>query len=393
MPLRVETIADIEAFGAVRADWDRLREENANDLPFYLFDWLVIWWKHFRNDRANVRDSLHVKVVRDGDKVVAIAPLMLTDRRTLGVLSTRVYQLLGTDKKLTEIKGPLASPDAGEAAAQAIVQDLRKNRSWEWVRWTGLSPDSPFTRGLEATTPFAWRLVEPDYVLALPGSWDDLKKGLKRNIRESLRKCYNSLKRDGHQMTFEVAQTPEEMAVALPEFVRLHGLRAKTPDTVVHLDRFSAKTPHDFLEELMTTLAKKNVAKVFTLKIAGKAVASRIGFVVGKTVYLYYSGYDPEWGKYSVMTTTVAEALRWSIENGLTAANLSIGNDVSKTRWGPAEIPYVTAIQLEGGVRSRATYASSTLAYKAKKDPKLQELANRAPAVKKVIGVVLGRRG
>jgi len=39
--------------------------------------------------------------------------------------------------------------------------------------------------------------------------------------------------------------------------------------------------------------------------------------------------------KYSVMTTTVAEAIKYAIANGLNTVNLSPGADVSKTRWGP----------------------------------------------------------
>jgi CelD/BcsL family acetyltransferase involved in cellulose biosynthesis len=34
------------------------------------------------------------------------------------------------------------------------------------------------------------------------------------------------------------------------------------------------------------------------------------------------------------MTTTVAEAIKWAIEQRFRAVNLSPGTDVSKTRWG-----------------------------------------------------------
>jgi len=56
---------------------------------------------------------------------------------------------------------------------------------------------------------------------------------------------------------------------------------------------------------------------------------------VGDALYLYYSGYDPAFGDYSVMTTTVAEAIKYAIEHGFRRVNLSTGSDVSKTRWNP----------------------------------------------------------
>ena len=64
-------------------------------------------------------------------------------------------------------------------------------------------------------------------------------------------------------------------------------------------------------------------------------VASRVAFVLGDELYLYFSGYEPEWSRYSVMTTTVAESIKWAIERKMRVVNLSTGTDVSKTRWGP----------------------------------------------------------
>jgi CelD/BcsL family acetyltransferase involved in cellulose biosynthesis len=84
-------------------------------------------------------------------------------------------------------------------------------------------------------------------------------------------------------------------------------------------------------------MAQRGHAHVFQLKIGGAVVATRVGFSFGRTLYLYYSGYDPAWAKYSVMTTAVAEAIKWAIARGFDIVNLSTGNDVSKTRWGPEE--------------------------------------------------------
>jgi CelD/BcsL family acetyltransferase involved in cellulose biosynthesis len=98
--------------------------------------------------------------------------------------------------------------------------------------------------------------------------------------------------------------------------------------------------------------------RIFQLRIASKIVATRIGFVVGDSLYLYYSGFDPQWARYSVMTTTVAEAIKYAIAQGLTTVNLSPAKDVSKTRWGPREISYRCAYQqgarLHSGLAHRA---------------------------------------
>lgn len=77
---------------------------------------------------------------------------------------------------------------------------------------------------------------------------------------------------------------------------------------------------------------------MFELRVAGEVVASRVGFATGEAIYLYYSGYDPQWGRYGVMTTTLAEIVCYAIGCGLASLNLSTGDDVSKTRWRPDRI-------------------------------------------------------
>ncbi|GAC1676150.1 MAG: hypothetical protein NVS9B2_26560 [Steroidobacteraceae bacterium] len=93
--------------------------------------------------------------------------------------------------------------------------------------------------------------------------------------------------------------------------------------------------------------------RIFQLKIGAHIVASRIGFVVDSSLYLYYSGYDVEWSRYSVMTTTLAEAIKYAIAKGFKTVNLSPTKDLAKTRWGPRQVDYKSAFQNRRRLRSR----------------------------------------
>ena len=82
-----------------------------------------------------------------------------------------------------------------------------------------------------------------------------------------------------------------------------------------------------------------------------------MGLVLGRELYLYYSGYDPAWHRFSVMTTLVAEAIKWAIAQRLTLVNLSVGTDVSKTRWRPRAIPHREAIVTAPHARGHVAFA------------------------------------
>jgi CelD/BcsL family acetyltransferase involved in cellulose biosynthesis len=190
-------------------------------------------------------------------------------------------------------------------------------------------------------------------MLDLPASWEELRSSLKRNIRESLRHCYNSLKRDGHRFEFQVIEDPAGVRRGLDRYLALHTMRANATHKVVHPDRFASRISREFLYAICDRLAARGAVRLFALKVAEQVVAMRLGFVVGDSLYLYYSGYDPLWARYSVMTTTVAEAIKYAIACGIKTVNLSPGREVSKMRWGPRQVDCASAFEANTRLRSR----------------------------------------
>jgi CelD/BcsL family acetyltransferase involved in cellulose biosynthesis len=355
MDLRVSTITTVDELARLVDDWNGLLERADNDLPFLLPEWLRTWWEVFRESGPLIRDSLHFKVVRrSGGELVAVAPLMRSQRPGVGPVRARALYFLGTDPHITEQSGPVVDPAWGEAAGRALADDLSADPSWDWIYWQGLERQSAFASSLDRALSLEWKWAETGNVLTLAPTWDQFRARLKRNIKESLRHCYNSLKRAGHTARLEVARTPAQVDAALTTFLRLHGSRASLTDTVAHPNYFEGARAERFLRLVCGRLAERGVARVFTLMIRDAAVASRIGFALPGCLYLYYSGWDPAWGKYSVMTTAVAEVLKHAIEQGLPRVHLSMGVDVSKSRWGPETPLLHEAISVRPRLRSRA---------------------------------------
>ncbi|HEY3657529.1 MAG TPA: GNAT family N-acetyltransferase [Steroidobacteraceae bacterium] len=349
--LTVEVVRSLAGVALLRADFAHLQIATGNTLPFALYEWQSAWCRHFLRQDHGIVDHPMFHVVRDNDGTcVAIVPLILT-RRRLGVLNFASVGLLGADPAITEIRAALVQPGYEERVARALHLSLENGRDWDWMEWIG--NDDRFSAAIGRLRSLGWQPIAPSYVLDLPPTWEEFRAGLKRNIRESLRRCYNSLKRDGHRFEFKLAQSPSAVQEALQRLFVLHALRANMKSTVEHADRFAGAALRQFVYDVCGDLAARGMVRVFQLEIAGQVVASRIGFVVGDSLYLYYSGFDPEWSKYSVMTTTVAEAIKYAIEQGLKTVNLSPGNDISKTRWGPREVPAQAAYEHSGRVRSR----------------------------------------
>lgn len=347
----VDTVTTVEGVATLRPEYERLRLSTGCTLPFSLHEWHLTWCRHFLGCNPHIQDEPLFYILRNySGACVAILPFIVS-RRRLGPLKVVSVSLLGADPAITEIRVPMIQSGYELPTARAARDQLAKVSDWDWIHWSGVS--SEFAEALNADGTLRWQSPLSDFVLDLPDTWEGFRSGLRRNIRESLRHCYNSLKRDGHRFELQVATGPREVLAGLDGFLALHRLRANLANTVPHPNRFASQVCRDFLYAVSKRLAERGAVCLFGLKVGAKIVAMRLGFVVGESLYLYYSGFDPAWARYGVMTTTVAEAIKYAISQGLKTVNLSPANDLSKSRWSPRQIDYPSAYEPRERLRSR----------------------------------------
>ena len=354
--LVVESVSTAAELSALADDWRALAAAHGEGLPFRTWEWNDAWWKWFGERRFAVRDELFVRTFRTNDgKLVGVAPLVLVRRPGVGVPVMRGLEFFGADPYVTELRGALVNPAWERHVYRALGAHLEEHGSkWDWIRWQGIREESAGERLLKDGHGVALPKEVAAYRLPLEGTWDQFRASRSRNMKESLRKCYNSLKRDGHAFELHVVRAPKDVPTALARFFDLHARRAATEGLVEHGDVFEDPASRGFLLDVCERLAQRDAVRIFELRIGGAVVASRIGFALGSTLYLYFSGYDPAWARYSVMTTTVAEAIRYAIAEGFALAPLSPGTDESKLRWRPARTIYREGVEYVGGVRGWA---------------------------------------
>jgi CelD/BcsL family acetyltransferase involved in cellulose biosynthesis len=358
MSLRIERLASPKALEALVPEWELLDASLSPRTPFTSPLWNILWWKHFGEKRPMLHDVFFAHVVRDASgNLVSVAPMVVTHRPAVSPALVRVLQFFGADSNITEIRGLACRAEHQDEVTQALkAHFLTFRNEWDWLHWSGLRHSEPECLPQVQREKLIPGLDVLDYYLDLPRSWEELRSRLPRNIKESLRKCSNSLKRDGHSFVFRAVDQPSAAQEALERFFALHKARADVRGTIPHRNKFRTARNRAFLIEYAHRIAERDGLRVFQLEISGVVLATRLGFVLGNEVYLFCSGYDPRWGKYGVMTTLLAESIKWAIERGFTRVNLSTGNDVSKTRWRPTEIIFHDAMQICPTLRGRIAF-------------------------------------
>jgi CelD/BcsL family acetyltransferase involved in cellulose biosynthesis len=340
--LHVERILSDRAFRALAPEWLELDALLSPRLPFTSPIWCLNWWKHFKRDSLILSDRLNAYAVRDDHgRLVAVAPMIVTHRLPIGPLRMRELQFMGADANVTELRGVVCQPGDLPRVIEALQAAMAHHQSdWDWVQWRGLRNTEQPVDWQRHVSGFDQTATLANHYLVMPARWEEFKARLPRNVKESLRKCYNSLAREGHEFTFRAVRDPSEIPASLDCFMALHARRAQLTGTVDHLDSFAQPVARAFLHDYAAEMAQSGNILVFEMIIGGQVIASRVAMLLGEELYLYFSGYDPAWGRYSVMTTLLAEAFKWAIARGIKVVNLSMGTDVSKMRWRPETTTY-----------------------------------------------------
>lgn len=352
--LHIEELDGPDALEVITSEWDQLDAEVSPRTPFTSAAWAKLWWQHVRQARSTIRHEFFVHTVRDAaGKLLAIVPLLITHRPAYGPLRLRILQFFGAaDGSLTEHRHIICREAHEAEIVQALAGYLldRKDR-WDVFVWTGI-------RCTETTHTTLRNLLKvykavPEYRVPLPDSWQELRSTLSPNMKEAIRKCYKTLARDGRSFNFRAVACPEDMPAALDRFLGLHSQRAQLTGTTIHRDYFGQASHRAFIIDAVPGWTERNQLRIFELEIDGKVVASRMAFLLGDELYLYYSGYDLAWRKYSIMTTLMCECFKWAIERKVRIVNLSKGKDRSKLRWRGSEVVFHDALLMSPTWRGR----------------------------------------
>ncbi len=378
-PLIVERLSGPEALASIADEWELLDRETTPRTPFTSPSYIIPWWRHFARRQWHFRDEFFCHIVRAEDgSLVAVAPLMRTTALGLGPPVLRMVQFFGADPALTEIRGVICRPDDHVPVVEALIEHfLARPSEWDVVRWGGLRQSAEAYKVPSPSCALISRGELPDYLIELTGSWEDLRMRVSSNMRKNLRKAYELLERERIAFALRVTERPEDVEAAAARFFTLHAARAEAADMIRHPNKFMQPRVRAFFAHYLHDVAKRGGLRILELEIGGVVVASRLAFVIGSDLYLYFAGYDPAWKAYSVMTVLMTEGIKWAFARGIKRINLSTGHDQSKLRWKPHEVLFRDAVQVSPTSRARAAFVAFQ-AYEALNRAKIHAQTSRS---------------
>jgi CelD/BcsL family acetyltransferase involved in cellulose biosynthesis len=310
-----------EELDRLQSEWEGLLPANHLNCVFLHPTWQRIWLDEFAAGREP-----HFLSVRDGERLVGIAPLLRDGGR---------IEFVG-HYSICDYMDVIVAPSFEESFFDALLTSLADD-GWTEMELRGLPAYSPTlrilpemasARGLKVTT-------EDEAVcprVALPGTWDEYLAALGKKDRHELRRKLRRLQKGGGRVEFNLLCSPEEVEGALDDFFWMH--RTSRQDK----SHFMGEKMEAFFRRMAVTLAAEGLVCLYMMEMDGHRVASVFTFDCGDDLSLYNSGYDPEYAHLSVGLLSKAMCLGNAIERGKGCLDFLRGSESYKYDLGAKDL-------------------------------------------------------
>jgi CelD/BcsL family acetyltransferase involved in cellulose biosynthesis len=327
--LDVWGIRDGGAFAGLCGEWGALMTESQAAL-FNAWEWLYPW---FRRISPAVEPS--ILLVRNAeDALVGLLPLALSSVR-VGPWRLRRLGFLGETHVGSDGLGVVAQTGLEQPVSFALARALcDAQREWDVLDFNDVEQGSPWVSALqEVFSEPKWRVeVRPRFVC--PYELLDPAEGFDNFLRRTARRD-NYLRRRkwlARQEGYALTRTDQPAGLARPlgEFFQLHEQRWAAEGGSQGIKGPGVEAFH---RDAAYLFAERGQLRLYTLYLAGRAVASVYGLRHRDRFLYYQSGYNPAWRDRSVGLVLVGETFRDAFAEGCRRYDFLRGTEPYKSDW------------------------------------------------------------
>ena len=346
-----------EGLACLREEWNRVLDESRARSICLRWEWLHTWWEVFHDSGIKP----HVLLVRDGGRLVGLAPFYLQIQKKLGLFRIRTLRFLGTgepewEEVASEYQDIVALDGYEQDVATAVWLHLRDSKSWDQLVFNDVLDESLLLTTLRRILLREKYSVVVEragirYSVKIPHSWQEYISMLDAGAAKRLPYKRRKFERAG-QVNFRRIISVGELDQAFDELIRLHTKRwaARGREGVFTSSRFTdyhrrlarILLPQGMLNLCFLSLDNMNIAALYNLRYAG-------------TEYFYQGGADVELAsKHSPGVIAHVYALEAAIGEKLDCYDfMKGGTDSYKTEFGCQESPMQDMRVFSNNLRGR----------------------------------------
>ena len=288
---------------------------------FVLPTWLKVWWQEFGSG-----SELYLRAIRQGEKTIGIAPLLVRE----GVAS-----IIGSPD-VCDYLDFVVAPGMERDFFNVLLDDL-KQKNISHIDLRPLRPDSTVLTNLVGIAQNQGHevLCHPEDVsveLDLPSVWEEYLAILTTKQRHEVRRKLRRLSEAG-KVDYYFVKDSAAVNNAMDTFLKMFSESRKDKAT------FLTARMESFLRLLADTMDKAGLLRLGILELDTVPTAMIMCFDYNDCVYLYNSGYDPQYNALSVGLLCKVLCIKESIREGKKRFDFLRGGETYIYQLGGREVP------------------------------------------------------
>ena len=310
-----------ENFASLTSYWAGSTYELNWEPVFVLPVWMETWCQVFGS-----ATEAYLGVVRQEEEIIGIAPLVISDRTA---------SIIG-DADVCDYLDFIVAPGQERAFFNVLLDDLGQ-KGVNHLDLKSLRPDSAVINEL---VPVAekrrydvhYSREDVSLELALPTTWDDYLGLLVPKQRHEVKRKLRRLEEAGN-VDYRFVEDEESVNKAMDTFLK------QFTESREEKAEFLTTQMESFFRLVFKAMAGMGLLRLGILELDGAPAAMIMTFDYQDCVYLYNSGYDPQYRSLSVGLLSKVLCVRDCIQRGRKRFDFLKGGESYKYHIGGREIP------------------------------------------------------
>jgi CelD/BcsL family acetyltransferase involved in cellulose biosynthesis len=324
-----DVIDDVGRFTALAPQWNELLEDSAADCPFLTAEWLCAWWTHLSSN-----GRLRLVTVRDGSRLMAIAPLLATGG-PLGMFSR--LEFLGTGHAGSDYLDLIVRRGFEHQGLQALAHAIKAQK--RALRLNHVTASSLAAQLAECLVEDGWtsrrtQVATCPFIPLSGHTWDSYLASLGASHRANFRRRLRALTQQ-FALRFDRAASEDDRQEAVAALIRFHEQRFGTGGSTAFL------TPalRAFHGEATTRALQGGWLRLYVLRLDGVPAAVMYGFAYHQRFYFYQHGFDARYEPFSAGLVLMGMTIQAALDEGAIEFDMLYGTERYKWLWAREERP------------------------------------------------------
>jgi CelD/BcsL family acetyltransferase involved in cellulose biosynthesis len=321
----IELIDTVEGFRRLEPVWNDILASSDIDIPFMTFEWFSVWWTVYGKE-----NDLLVLVLREAGEIIALAPLLRTRTRLMG-LPVRMVGLI--DNGHADRVGLIVRKER-PGLMRAVLDYLRRSQyRYDMVIFNAVEKDSVTERCLlndlsKDDMPFMLAKGKESPYIRVAGTWEEYFKTRSKNVRHKLTRIGNALKRQGQ---YEIVEyTDRDIGRGMAEMLAIsrNSWKYHNKTAIVSKDENIR-----FFSLLAQTMAGRGWFRLWVLKISGAPAAFQYALQYKNRLHGIKTDFDEKFSNLCPGKFLARHIVQQCFEEGLQEFDLLGQNESYKMEW------------------------------------------------------------